>query len=152
MGTVSIVTELPVWAVYAVSLGTPIAAFLGVLIGTVVTRKGDTELEARSKREEVMRTLRWAAEKAVSEDAGEARLGLLQLEALGDSALLDEDGQVFLEAALTAVVKPRVEEYLELEGSVEIVELVDADAAGVLEDAPAPDQPEQGEPEAEGNS
>lgn len=48
-------TTLPTWAVYAVSLGTPAAAFLSVLVAQWITRTGARELETRSRREETMR-------------------------------------------------------------------------------------------------
>lgn len=118
---------MPLWAVYAVSFGTPIAAFLGVLIGTLVTRKADTELEVRSRREEVMRTLRWAAELAISRDPGRARLGLSQLEALGDSDLLDDSQQLFIDAALAAVTRAPQEELRALGPGVEVIEVDPAD-------------------------
>jgi hypothetical protein len=39
-----------------VSFGTPVAAFLGVLLAQWITRKGATELETRSRREELRGT------------------------------------------------------------------------------------------------
>lgn len=96
-------TTLPTWAVYAVSLGTPIFTFLGVLLAQFIARIGAREMEARSRREEVMRNLRWAAELAVSEADGMADLGVAQLTALLESDLLDESEKVFVEAALDPV-------------------------------------------------
>lgn len=97
-------TTLPTWAVYAVSFGTPVAAFLGVIVAQWITRVGARELEMRSRREETMRNLRWAAELAVREDERTAVLGATQLMALVESDLLDEREKVFVEAALNAVV------------------------------------------------
>lgn len=57
--------QLPRWAVYVGSIGSPVAAFLAVLFGNWITRRGQKETEGRSKREEVMRNLRWAADLAV---------------------------------------------------------------------------------------
>ena len=82
-------TTLPTWAVFAVSFGTPVFTFMGVLLAQFFTRKGARELEQRSRREETMRNLRWAAELAVREDDRMADLGVAQLEALLDSDLLD---------------------------------------------------------------
>jgi len=96
--------EVPVWAVFLVSLGTPLLTFVGVLLGNKVASRGAAELERRSKREETMRVLRWAAELAVSEDEAEASLGVAELNALGDSSLLDDDQQLFVDAALNTVV------------------------------------------------
>ena len=96
-------TSLPTWAVWTLAFGSPALAFVGVLIGEVITRRGARELEIRSKREEVMRILRWAAELAVSDDQAHARLGVAQLGALLQSELLDEEEKDFVQAALTAV-------------------------------------------------
>ena len=60
-------TSLPTWAVYWVSLGTPAAAFVGALIGHIVSRKGAKELEIWRRREETMRMLRWATELAAAD-------------------------------------------------------------------------------------
>ncbi|XVU27597.1 hypothetical protein ACQPZJ_11355 [Actinoplanes sp. CA-054009] len=97
-------TELPTWAVYAVSFGTPAAAFLGAAIGHVVTRRGAVELERRSRREQLMKTLQWAAELAISDDDAKANLGLSQLAAVTSSDLCDKDVQEFVDAALEAVL------------------------------------------------
>jgi hypothetical protein len=97
------VTTLPTWAVYAVSFGTPVAAFLGVIVAQWITRVGARELETRSRREETMRNLRWAAELAVREDERTAVLGAKQLMALLRSDLLDDREKVFVEAAVDAV-------------------------------------------------
>ncbi len=93
-----------------VSLGTPASAFVGVLVGNLLTRRGAKELEQRSKREEVLRTLRWAAEMAVSEDAGKAQLGFAELQALAESDLLEVGQKLFIDAALEAVVREPEEE------------------------------------------
>lgn len=102
--------SLPLWAVFAVSFGSPLLAFVGVLVSQWIGRKGAAELETRSRREETMRNLRWAAELAVSEDAARADLGVSQLIALGDSELLDDDQQLFVDAALDAVVDSAADE------------------------------------------
>ncbi|MEV4343129.1 hypothetical protein AB0J83_01420 [Actinoplanes sp. NPDC049596] len=97
-------TELPTWAVYAVSFGTPAAAFAGAAIGHIVTRRGATELEKRSRREQLMKTLQWAAELAISDDEAKANLGVSQLVAVTTSDLCDKDVQEFVDAALVAVL------------------------------------------------
>lgn len=99
----STVTALPTWAVFAVAFGTPVVTFLGVLLAQLIARRGDVELEARSRREETMRNLRWAAELAVTGEDRRAALGVSQLVALLDSDLLEEPEKVFVEAALGAV-------------------------------------------------
>ena len=108
-------TSLPTWAVWLLSFGSPVLAFVGVIVGQTVTRRGDRELEFRSKREEVMRVLRWAAELAVSEDQAHSRLGVAELGALLQSELLDEEEKDFVQAALTAVVRVPVEQIEQIE-------------------------------------
>ncbi|HEY0167776.1 MAG TPA: hypothetical protein VGB75_12120 [Jatrophihabitans sp.] len=122
----SATTELPTWAVYAISFGTPGTALAGVLLGQLLTRRDAKELEKRSRREQVMRTLEWAAEMAISEDEAAFRLGLSQLQALAASNLNDKDVQAFVDAALDAVVKNVVDEIKEAEGTDEPVAVVRA--------------------------
>jgi hypothetical protein len=92
-----------------ISFGTPVLAFAGVLLGQLVTRRGAGELEARSKREELMRMLRWASELATSDDEPKARLGVAQLRALLDSSLLTVEEISFVRAALAANIRNPVE-------------------------------------------
>lgn len=118
-------TTVPTWAAWAVSVGTPALTFAGVLIAQAILRKGANELEVRSRREETLRVLRWAAELAVSTDDGKARLGVAQLNALGDSDLLDDAQQLFVDAALLAVVDVPAEELEQSTGDVEVLEIGD---------------------------
>lgn len=106
---------------WALSFGSPALAFAGVVIGQAVTRRGARELEFRSKREEVMRILRWAAELAVSEDQAHSRLGVAELGALLQSELLDEEEKDFVQAALTAVVRVPVEQIEQLGEDVTVI-------------------------------
>jgi hypothetical protein len=138
------VTTLPTWAVWVLSFGSPLLAFVGVLIGQAITRRGAVELETRSKREEVMRILRWAAELAVSDDQAHARLGVAQLGTLLASDLLDEEEKDFVQAALTAVVRPAVEQIEQLGGDVQVVAESDLSAGTGV------DVPSQGEAEDDG--
>jgi hypothetical protein len=86
-------TQLPLWAVYVIAFGTPLSAFLGVLISQWLLRRTAKETDTRSKREELMRNLRWAAELAASEEERKSELGVAQLTALGESDLLDAGDQ-----------------------------------------------------------
>ncbi|MEO6502155.1 MAG: hypothetical protein ABIQ09_09625 [Jatrophihabitantaceae bacterium] len=117
-------TELPTWAVYAISFGTPGTALAGVLIGQLLTRRDAKELEKRSRREQVMKTLEWAAEMAISEGEATSRLGLSQLRALAASNLNDQDVQAFVDAALDAVVKDEADEIKKAAGTGEPVAAV----------------------------
>jgi hypothetical protein len=145
---VSASVQLPTWVAYLAGIGTPVAAFLGGLIGQLVTRKGARELEHRSRREQVMQALRWAAELAASDDEAKARLGVRQLRALADSNLSDPDVQLFVDAALETVVE-------------ELADEVDLDPNSEVQPAPATPGPRsaaagsgdsdvQSDPDAEG--
>lgn len=70
------VASLPTWAVLLVSIGTPMSAFAGVIIGQLLLRKGATELDTWRRREETMRMLRWASEQAASDSPAVARMGV----------------------------------------------------------------------------
>jgi hypothetical protein len=122
--------DMPLWAVIAIGFGSPILAFLGVLVAQYVCLKGNTELEMRSRREETMRNLRWAAELAVSSDPARSALGVAQLVALGESDLLDTGQQLFVDAALAAVIEDAAEEVEAAGPDVEVVRLPEAVARG----------------------
>jgi hypothetical protein len=136
------VTSLPTWAVWTLAFGSPVLAFVGVVIGEVITRRGVRELEIRSKREEVMRILRWAAELAVSDDQAHARLGVAELGALLQSELLDDEEKDFVQAALTAVVRVPVEQIEQLGGDVQVVAEADL-PAGARADVPSEEEAEE---------
>lgn len=128
------VTTLPTWAVYAVSIGAPVLAFLGVLVAQVIARRGDVELETRSKREETMRTMRWAAELSASTDDRTASLGVAELTALLESDLLEESDKIFVEAALDAVYEPVETEIEQLGDDVEVVQYLADEGEALVED------------------
>ena len=118
-------TTVPTWAVYLVSIGTLVLAFLGVLLASWLTRRTAKELESRSRREEVMRTLRWAAELAAAKEPGLAQLGVAELAALSRSNLLDDDQKVFIDAALETVVDEQAERIDQLEATGSEVEIIE---------------------------
>jgi ribosome assembly protein YihI (activator of Der GTPase) len=93
------VAEIPGWLL---ALAVPISALLGVVITVVVTRRNATEAQRTAEHEERMRSLRWAAELAVSDVEAEARLGVLELERLGANPAIDEHEQELIDAALEA--------------------------------------------------
>jgi hypothetical protein len=145
---VSAAVELPTWAVYAVSLGSPVLAFFGVIAGHFLVRRGAQELEIRSKREETMRNLRWAAELAVSDEPRTAQLGVAELNALAESDLLDNSQLLFVDAALDAVIEEPEDAIEEATGDVD-VELI----GEPKDDAPGepPAVPSEEEPGVEGD-
>jgi hypothetical protein len=73
-----------------VLIAAPILGFAGGLVGHLLGRRGDLELDRWRKREETMRMLRWATELATDTDPGRAQAGITVLSALLDSPLLDE--------------------------------------------------------------
>lgn len=111
-----------------VGLGTPLLTFLGVVAAQLVTRRGDEELETRSRREETMRTMRWAAELSASSDPRTASLGVAELDALLVSVLLDDADKVFVDAALAAVLDPAQDELDRLGEDGEVARRVPAGA------------------------
>jgi ribosome assembly protein YihI (activator of Der GTPase) len=121
------VTTLPTWAVYAVSIGTPVLAFVGVLIGHLFLRKGANELDVWRRREETMRMLRWASELAVSDDDAKARMGVAALAALSGSELLQEEDQQLVDAVLDSVLEEPLEE---IEAAGDDVSVIEVDHEG----------------------
>jgi hypothetical protein len=89
-----------------------------------------------------MRTMRWAAELAVSGDAGHSVLGVAQLTALYDSPLLDEELLPQVDAALSAVVSTpagRIDQIEEDGGTVEVVQAAGPAEVPLLADEPGSD-------------
>ncbi len=144
-------TELPRWAVYVVAFGTPLSALLGVLISQWLTRRTARETDTRSKREELMRNLRWAAELAASEEERKSELGVAQLTAHGESDLLEAGNQVFVDAALGSVIREPAEEIDEIEAAGEAAEVVEdtEDELGMTDEATAVLSSESDETEEE---
>jgi hypothetical protein len=124
------VTSLPTWAVWVLSFGSPTLTAAVALVGQRISRRGTHELESRSKREEVMRSLRWAAELAVSDDVRKARLGNRELRALQNSRLLSPAEEDFIYAALDAALDVPVHAIEQAEGDVEVVATTDDSATG----------------------
>jgi hypothetical protein len=124
------VTTLPTWAVWVLSFGSPILTAAVALVGQRIGRRGTQELESRSKREEVMRSLRWAAELAVSDDVRKARLGNRELRALQNSKLLSPAEEDFIYAALDAALDVPVQAIEQAGGDVEVVATTDVSATG----------------------
>jgi hypothetical protein len=124
------VTTLPTWAVWVLSFGSPILTAAVALVGQRIGRRGTQELESRSKREEVMRSLRWSAELAVSDDVRKARLGNRELRALQNSKLLSPAEEDFIYAALDAALDVPVHAIEQAGGDVEVVATTDVSATG----------------------
>ena len=117
------VTTLPMWAVYLVSFGAPIAAFVGVVVGHILLRKGANELDVWRRREETMRMLRWASEQAASNEGAKSRMGVAALGALSTSELLQAPDQDLVDAVIDSLIEEPIEEIEEAAGEVEVIEI-----------------------------
>jgi hypothetical protein len=127
----------PVW----LSILLAVLTLGGVLLSAWLLRRtgrearvSAQELDRRDKREETMRTLRWAAELAVSADMSSAdmrkgRLGVAALDALGGSAWLEAEDQVLIDAIIETVMKPAADAYHE-RGAPSVYEALFDDEAG----------------------
>ena len=126
------VTSFPTWAVWTLGFFLPVftaaIAFLGHYLGVRAAR----ELEARTRREENMRILRWAAELAVSNDAAKARLGVQELEALRASEMLTSAEQGFIYAALAATIEIPLQAIAQSARDVEVVVDLNANTSGEI--------------------
>jgi hypothetical protein len=138
--------------VYLLAFGTPVLAFAGGLIGQLITRRGAVELERRSKREEVMRILRWAAELGVSPEEAKARLGRAQLETLLDADILDEEERDFVQTALEATLARPVEQIEQAGEDARAIMITDADAVAATEAFEVSSKEEAGAEAKEGDS
>lgn len=77
-----------------------------------------------------MRSLRWAAELAVSDDVRKARLGNRELSALQNSRLLSPTEEDFIYAALDAALDVPVQAIEQAAGDVEVVATTDISDTG----------------------
>jgi hypothetical protein len=96
---------------------------VGGLVGSYITRRNAVDQAERAKREEVGRTIRWAAEQAVSHDERVRQLGVDALLAYADSDVLDDEDRRFLESVTDSVLAPTLGE---------IEESADVDLDGVV--------------------
>jgi hypothetical protein len=111
--------------VYLVAFATPVLAFVGGVFGQLVSRRGAVELERRSRREEVMRVLRWAAELAVSPDEAKVQLGVAQLRSLLGSKIIGEDEKDFVASALGDRIGPLRDQIRQMEQRGEEVRVIE---------------------------
>ncbi len=91
--------EIPGWLL---ALAVPIGALIGVGITVAVMRKNANDALRTAEHEERMRSLRWAAELAVSEVDAQARLGIMELEKLGTDPAIGPREQELIDGALEA--------------------------------------------------
>ncbi|HTZ45448.1 MAG TPA: hypothetical protein VMB79_16430 [Jatrophihabitans sp.] len=96
-------TVVPVWAALLVSVGTPLLTFVSAVAAHRANRTDATDVERRSRREQVLHTLQWAAELALDPHPGRSTMGLAQLLVLADSDLSGDDVKDFVTAAPAAL-------------------------------------------------
>lgn len=75
------------------------------------TRTTAVELDKWRRREETMRMIRWASEKATQTNQKLASVGVAALDALGGSDLLQAEDQVFIDKVLEVILTDPVAEY-----------------------------------------
>lgn len=97
--TIPVVTELPLWAVYVVSFGTPLSALAGVLITAWWSGR-------RQRAQMFQRHLEWASHLALSSDERTRSFGVSQLDALRKSPWYSPQDEALLTAALEQVLQP----------------------------------------------
>jgi hypothetical protein len=133
----TIVTSLPTWAVLTLAFASPVIAVMIAFLSHRAAR----DLEARSKREEVLRNLRWAAELAVCDDVDKARLGTYELQALRESKMLSSTEEGLIDAALRATIAvPR--QAIAQSADVAAVEVVVTTGPAVTGEIPVPSEGE----------
>jgi hypothetical protein len=115
------VSSLPLLVVGVLAVGSPAVTALLTVRGQNLNRGGTREQEDDSRRQEVMTTLRWAAELAVSDDVRKARLGIQELKALQNSPLIGTVEGEFIIAALDAALEVPVLAIEQAGGDVEVV-------------------------------
>jgi hypothetical protein len=84
-------------------LATPLLAFAGSFTGHLLARKGAKEIDRWRRREETMRMLRWAAERAADDDDRVVLVGVAALRALAESELVQPE-DVHLVVEVTNVI------------------------------------------------
>lgn len=99
------VSSLPLWVVGVIAVGSPIVTAVLTVRSQNLSHGEAREQEGETRREEVMTTLRWAAELAVSDDVRKARLGVQELKALQKSRLIGSIEAEFIIAALDAALE-----------------------------------------------
>lgn len=112
----------------------PVLLLAGGLVGSYITRRNAVDQAERAKREEVGRTIRWAAEQAVSNDERVRQLGVDALLAYADSELLDDEDRRFLESVTDSVLAPtlgEIDEAAEVDLDGVVVTLDTEDEGGV---------------------
>lgn len=122
----------PWWLTLLVAL----ASLTSVVLTTVVVRRtgkesnsnarllrldqrlATLELEKWRRREETMRMLRWAAERAMDRVSDVVAVGVAALEALGSSELLQDEDQAFIDRMIDAILSRPIAGYADAQGDL----------------------------------
>lgn len=100
---------------------------LNTTLSRLDARLGAVELDRWRRREETMRMLRWAAERALDPD--HQSVGVAALTALNDSEMLQPEDQALIDAVIEAVLAEPIAEYSEAaeqqSGQVVVVQIDD---------------------------
>jgi hypothetical protein len=120
-------TQLPLWLVVVLTVVPAlIAGGSAVVAGWLAgARKAAKQLDQWRRREETMRILRWAADKASSKEDDERLLALSVLDALDKSkpSMLQHEDQGILDAVLDTVLSDAtavVQEYPDDSGNYDV--------------------------------
>lgn len=90
------------WAALPIVLA-PAFAFAGAYLGYRRARAADLSLDRWRRREETMRMVRWAADKALADDESLRPVGVSALEALRRAELLQPEDEHLVEEIAEAV-------------------------------------------------
>ena len=90
------------WAALSVVLA-PAFAFAGAYLGYRRARAADLALDRWRRREETMRMVRWAADKALDDDESLRPVGVSALTALRHAELLQPEDEILVEEIAEAV-------------------------------------------------
>ena len=119
--------ELPLWVVVVLTVAPAIIAATAAVLAAWLAgaRKAAKQLDRWRRREETMRILRWASDKATSETEEERLVAVSVLDALDNSkpAMLQPEDQGILDAVLDALLSDAtavVAEYPDASGNYDV--------------------------------
>ena len=101
-----------------------VLTLVGAVVGSVITWRVGRLQDQRAKREEAGRTIRWAAEQAVSRDERVRKLGIDALAAYADSAFMTEEDRQVLEAVTDSVLAPALDEIAVFDPDLEGIDVM----------------------------
>jgi hypothetical protein len=96
------------WLVGA-AIASPILSFAGGSVGSRIAGRADNRLDVWRRREEVMRTVRWAADNATDVDPRVSEVGFAALQGVEDSEMLQHEDLNFVRIVTAAALALRVQ-------------------------------------------